>query len=50
MAVVTTARNSTYWSAMVEWADYLGKDVAVPATTVAKVDVQKLWTALEFNF
>jgi hypothetical protein len=47
---VVSKKFGKYWSAMVEYADYLGQDVAVPATTTADVDVQKFWAALEFNY
>lgn len=39
-----------HWSAMVEWADYLGQDIAAPAVTAKNEDVQKFWAAIEFNF
>ena len=48
--VMVSKKFGKRWSAMVEWADYLGRDVAAPALTAANVDVQKFWAAVEFNF
>ncbi len=38
------------WSALIEYADYLGEDAAIPALTGSNVNIQKFWAAVEFNF
>ena len=48
--LMVSKKFGQHWSAMIEWADYLGQDVAAPAVTARNVDVQKFWAAVEFNF
>ena len=48
--VMVSKKFGKYWNVMVEFADYLGEDAAVPAVPAANVSVQKFWAAVEFNF
>ncbi len=48
--VVVTKKFGVHWSAMVEFADYLGENAPAPALTAPEVNLQKFWAAVEFNF
>jgi hypothetical protein len=48
--VMISKKFGRYWNVMVEFANYLGEDVAAPAVTARNEDVQKFWAAVEFNF
>jgi hypothetical protein len=48
--VMISKKFGKYWNVMVEFADYLGENVAAPALTAPKVNIQKFWAAVEFNF
>jgi hypothetical protein len=48
--VMISKKFGKYWSAMVEFADYLGENAAAPALTAPEVNIQKFWAAVEFNF
>jgi len=48
--VMVSKKFGKYWSAMVEFADYLGENAAAPALPAAEVNIQKFWAAVEFNF
>ena len=48
--VLVSRKFGKYWSALIEFADYLGEDAAAPALTAQEVNVQKFWAAVEFNF
>jgi hypothetical protein len=45
-----THKFGKYFSALVEFANYLGEPAAPPSVTAAHVNVQKFWAAVEFNF
>jgi hypothetical protein len=48
--VVVSHKFGRYWSALIEYANYLGEDAAAPALAVPEVNIQKFWAAVEFNF
>lgn len=48
--VVATRKFGKHWSALIEFADYLGRAAAAPAVTATDENVQKFWAAVEFNF
>lgn len=48
--VMITKRFGKHWNALLEYADYMGRDAAPPVLTKMNVTVQKFWAALEFNF
>jgi hypothetical protein len=39
-----------YWSAMLEFAQYLGENKALPAITAAHMNNESVWATLEFIF
>jgi len=47
---VASKKFGKYWTALVKYAYYEGKDAAAPALTVPNVNVQKFWAQVEFNF
>ncbi len=47
---VISKRFGKYWSALIEFADYLGQNAAPPVVTAAHENIQKFWAALEFNY
>jgi len=48
--VVASKKFGKYWTALLKYAYYDGKDAAAPALTVPNVNVQKFWAQMEFNF
>jgi hypothetical protein len=39
-----------YWSAMLEFAQYLGEDKALPVVTAAHLNNESVWATVEFIF
>jgi len=48
--VVASKKFRKNWTVLAKYSYYSGKDAAVPALTVANVDIQKFWGQIEFNF
>ncbi|MGA2174158.1 MAG: alginate export family protein [Verrucomicrobiota bacterium] len=48
--VMASKKFGKYWSALVECADYLGKNAAAPALPAAGANIQRFWASVEFNF
>jgi hypothetical protein len=47
---VASKKFGKYWTALLKYAYYEGKDAAAPALAVPNVNVQKFWAQVEFNF
>ncbi len=48
--VVVSKKFGKHWTAMLKYAYYDGENAAAPSLAVAKVDLQKFWAQVEFNF
>jgi hypothetical protein len=48
--VVASKTFGKYWSALLKYAYYDGKDAAPPALAGSDIDIQKVWAQVEFNF
>jgi hypothetical protein len=47
---VISKKFGKYWSAMVEFADYLGENKALPVITATHLNNQSVWATVEFIF
>jgi len=48
--VMASRKFAKYWTALLEYAYYDGKDAAAPALAVPDVKLQRFWAQVEFNF
>ena len=47
---IVSHKFGKHWSALFEYAHYLGRDAAPPVLSAKDVTIQKVWAALEFNY
>lgn len=48
--VIASRKFGKHWAALIKYGYYLGQDAPTPSLTVARVDIQKVWAQVEFNF